>query len=478
MAIGYSKEIKSLIEDIEVPDSEYERAVSRYNSIAEYLSKTDMSLYEPEIYIQGSFKLGTAIKPLTEDGSYDIDLVCNFLKLSKRIVTQSDLKKMLGEVVNNYATSNNMKSKAEDGKRCWTLNYVDNHNFHLDILPSVPNESELIIAITDKRNRDYSIISVGWEISNPKGYFNWFNELSRYEDYKRNYVLNEAATAEPVPYYKIKTPLQRVVQILKRHAEVMFDDNSDYKPSSIIITTLATKAYSSVANKDDFLSLIKEIISKLEFCLDCQDGKPCVLNPVDQREDLSIKWKSDETYFNEFKNWLDKLKFDFSVENSINNLNEQFALINRSMHKVSNDTQLSESVNSLPYHLKSKWKDNMWKDVTIKAVVYQKSFLPKSLNSGQAIGKNVDIKFEVKAENLNLYDIYWQVTNTGFEAQKANQLRGDFYESHIEEGKKIRKESSCYVGKHYVEAFLVKDNTCVGKSEPFVVNIVRGALVL
>lgn len=25
---------------------------------------------------QGSFKLGTAIRPLTEDGSYDIDIVC------------------------------------------------------------------------------------------------------------------------------------------------------------------------------------------------------------------------------------------------------------------------------------------------------------------------------------------------------------------------------------------------------------------
>ena len=82
------------------------------------------------------------------------------------------------------------------------------------------------------------------------------------------------------------------------------------------------------------------------------------------------------------------------------------------------------------------------------------------------------------SDNLNLYDIYWQVTNTGIEAQKVNQLRGDFYESHIEEGKKIRKESTLYLGKHYVEAFLVKDDACVGKSEPFVVNIARGVYVL
>lgn len=477
MTTVYSKEIKALIEDIEVPDSEYERAVSRYNSIADYISNSEMSVYEPEIYLQGSFKLGTAIKPLTEDGSYDIDLVCNVGKLSKLRVTQSELKKKIGTVVKNYASSNNIKSSPENGKRCWTLNYIDNHNFHLDILPSVPNGYGTVIAITDKRNENYEILTNNWEISDPKGYFEWFNKCSKYDEFKRNYILNESATTEQVPYYKVKTPLQRVIQILKRHAEVMFDDNMEYKPSSIIITTLSTKAYCMVTNSSDFFSLIQDVILKMELCLDSKEGKPCVLNPVNNQEDLSIKWSSDETYFDEFKNWLERLKFDFSVDSNIHNENEKFALLNRSMHKIVTGTQLTETVSSLPYHLKSKWKDNMWKTVSIKATAYQKRFLPKKLSSGQAIGKDADIKFEVQADNLSLYDIYWQITNTGYEAQKAKQLRGDFYESHVEEGKKIRKESTSYVGKHYVEAFLVKDGTCFGKSEPFVVNIVRGKLI-
>ena len=63
------------------------------------------------------------------------------------------------------------------------------------------------------------------------------------------------------------------------------------------------------------------------------------------------------------------------------------------------------------------------------------------------------------------------------EAQTARQLRGDFYTSELEGGKKIRKENTRYIGKHYVEAFLVSDGVCVGRSEPFEVNIVRGAIV-
>ncbi|WP_408610445.1 cyclic GMP-AMP synthase DncV-like nucleotidyltransferase [Leptotrichia hongkongensis] len=42
--------------------------------------------------MQGSIKLGTAIKPITEEGSYDIDIVCCFEKLSKNEITQRDLK--------------------------------------------------------------------------------------------------------------------------------------------------------------------------------------------------------------------------------------------------------------------------------------------------------------------------------------------------------------------------------------------------
>ncbi|MCB6567303.1 hypothetical protein LI169_19830 [Desulfovibrio desulfuricans] len=36
----------------------------------------------------------------------------------------------------------------------------------------------------------------------------------------------------------------------------------------------------------------------------------------------------------------------------------------------------------------------------------------------------------------------------------------------------MRKEFTSYTGKHYVEAFLVKDGCCVGKSNPFVIDVV------
>lgn len=347
-----------------------------------------------------------------------------------------------------------------------------------DILPSIPNGLGNEIAITDKRNPSYFRISSEWEISNPQGYYEWFNSISNFEEYRKQYILNEALTAENVPNYKVKTPLQRIIQLLKRHAEVMFDDKIEFKPSSVVITTLAAKAYLQSGKHSDFWELTKSVVSKLETNVEMINGNPCVMNPVDANENLSLKWNLEEEYYSAFKNWIEQLKFDFSVDVVGNSVNEQFSMISRSLRKIVNNNQLQTSLNSLPYHLKSRWKDNICKEVYIQASVVQRGFTKKVLHSGQAVGKKAEIKFEVKAENVQLYDIYWQVTNTGYEAQKARQLRGDFYESHVEAGKRIRKESTSYLGKHYVEAYLVKDDMCVGKSEPFVVNIVNGAYIL
>lgn len=475
--VSYSKEVRELLENIEVPDSEYEKAVSRYESLAAFIGDSDLNDYTPEIFLQGSFKLGTAIRPLTEEGSYDIDIVCKLNGFSKEDISQFTLKEVVGKAVNEYVSSNGMKNKAKNGKRCWTISYVDRHNFHVDILPAIPNNLTEEIAITDKNNDEYYDITSNWEISNPKEYYNWFQEISKYEKHKRALMESRAIAAENVPYYKVKTPLQRIVQVFKRHAEVMFEQKMEYKPSSIVITTLSTKAYRDINEIDDFWELLKEMISLLENKLDFEDGQPCVLNPVDKRENLSIKWKEDPIYYSEFLEWINQLKFDFSVESTIHSVTEQYSLAQRSLTRYSNGLQVQNALELLPYHKKPSWELKIWKLVRLKATVYQKSFRPQILTSGCPVGKDAEIKFEVESENISLYEIYWQVTNTGMEAQTARQLRGDFYTSELEAGKKIRKENTRYIGKHYVEAFLVSDGVCVGRSEPFEVNIVRGAIV-
>ena len=66
----------------------------------------------------------------------------------------------------------------------------------------------------------------------------------------------KVAQVDDLPAYRWKSPLQRCVQILKRHRDVMFADNLDSKPISIIITTLAGKAYQGEVEIADALDRI------------------------------------------------------------------------------------------------------------------------------------------------------------------------------------------------------------------------------
>ena len=51
------------------------------------------------------------------------------------------------------------------------------------------------------------------------------------------------ASIDDVPTWERRTPLQRTIQILKRHRDVRFKDNCEFAPISMIITTLAAQAY-------------------------------------------------------------------------------------------------------------------------------------------------------------------------------------------------------------------------------------------
>ena len=209
-------ELEELIESIDISDANYEKATNRYYSIVDYISDSELSNYRPDIFLQGSIKLGTAIKPLTNDGNYDVDIVCNFTGKHMLEQSQEDLKNLLGKYIKSYMQKHSMKKEPYNGNRCWTIEYSDDVNFHVDILPSVPyGDSQTDdIAITDKRHHDFNNLSNSWEISNPKGYYKWFRAQSNFEHYKEEYKrLNQSF--EEFPEYTIKTPLQRIVQLLK-----------------------------------------------------------------------------------------------------------------------------------------------------------------------------------------------------------------------------------------------------------------------
>jgi len=91
-----------------------------------------------------------------------------------------------------------------------------------------------------------------------QGYVEWFKGRMRVILEERRKVLARAARADvqEIPDYRVQTPLQQVVKLLKRHRDKRYNGDDD-KPISIIITTLAAKGYN---NQRDLLDALNAII--------------------------------------------------------------------------------------------------------------------------------------------------------------------------------------------------------------------------
>jgi len=355
----HKKEINEILEilgeKLDISESQYNAAVKSYEAVGTWLSKEDSSLYpySPRIIPQGSFMLGTIIKPINDEDDIDIDLVC---KLSGKPShwTQEHLKDAVGNRIKENTTYQKMLNDQDGGRRCWTLEYSDEANYHMDILPSISdqnftillNESfqreenldsdKLAIRITDKENPLYSIMTETewWMKSNPFGYAKWFYQRAIYSS-TRKFSLSESV--DPVrPFHKAKLPLQRVIQLLKRHRDIMFSSDeydSVNRPISIIITTLASRAYDRSENiVDAYIHIVNRMRSFIETRFIPKTGQyeRWVSNPVNDEENFADKWADVSQKEEYFYAWLDKLEEDLATIKSSQNiglhkLNEAFS---------------------------------------------------------------------------------------------------------------------------------------------------------
>lgn len=337
-----------LAQYLDISPSDFKIAQSRFNALKNHLDTGNYkSGCSPDVYLQGSFRLGTVVRPYRadKDGNFDIDQVCELIKFSSFKSSQL-LKIDVGNRLKENKDYERMLDK--EGKRCWTIEYETEENrpgFHIDILPALKSDEGNLhnIDITHKANNIYS-----WSSSNPKGYYFWFKSKNFYShsflESQRNTIFNankELYENEiDVPKQLFRTSLQRAIQIMKRHRDVHFS-NKDFKPISIIITTIATQVYT----KSDIIGIIDEfinyVLSRNEFLikngylnkddiLDFSNDKWLIPNPVDngrpenERENFADRWNLRPELANSFFEWTQQLKRDtysFKKSNNSDNLN-------------------------------------------------------------------------------------------------------------------------------------------------------------
>jgi len=471
---------------LDIPDEVYEDATLKYEDVGSWLAAEDSELrdYTPQVYVQGSFRLGTVVHPMTEADEYDIDLVCQ-MQIGKEQTTQARLKEIVGD---RLKKREDLAKILEPSRRCWMLDYVSSEQmpqFHMDVLPAIanPERPPTGILLTDTELRL-------WQKSNPIAFADWFHGRMSVVFNQQRAVLAESLQlqVEEVPEWQVKTPLQIAVQILKRHRDIHFRHQQEIRPVSIIITTLAAQAY---RNQLDVYEALAGILQEIEMnwgkrgFVENRNGKWWVVNPVDPDENFADRWNEYPERREAFMQWVKKVRCDFAAVVSKTTMNEAVDVLapvlgNRAINKAAQDLGISVSA-SLPalvrplisvpvlgntgHCLPVQWPVQLTYEARVNGAVYFKRHARKKLwdLTDRPVPKGIWLRFSVKTNVPPPYDVSWQVVNSGLEASTAGQLRGDFYGSDTGTND-VRWESTSYAGTHWVEAFIIKNGVCLART--------------
>lgn len=278
-----SELLTGVAEDLDVPETVEANIHWLYGDMSTWMSDT-LSDGEWSIHPQGSGRLGTMVRRDDAEGC-DIDGVI-VKRVEKERITQESLKATVRSALSQYVSARTaapaprFTSLSED-RRCFTLESTE--PIHMDLLPAVPNlGDDTALWIPD---RDL----VRWQPSDPVGFADWF-----FEQMSAQVILAREAFAkraevniEDVPTWRVRTPLQRAVQVFKAHRNCYFSPGDPNHASSIVITATAAMSYRGEASLFDAVMSAAERMPAYVV----RDGLAYrVANPAHPDEDFTDLW--------------------------------------------------------------------------------------------------------------------------------------------------------------------------------------------
>lgn len=294
--------LNRICENLQLSPAKRDKVENRYKGICEWIESDNGIFKDAKIYPQGSYRIGTTIVP-EKNGEFDLDFVVQIDVDWERIKFIEIYKKFKDRIEAN----SDYKPKIEEKSRCIRIKYTS--EFHMDIIPScTENKTPDInrIMVPDKDQKD-------WVPSNPEGYAKWFESkfikeedifLKGFSDYGQ--ILEKAEELPQEVPFKLKQPLQRAVQLIKRNRDIYFINQPDYAPSSIVLTTIAGHFYNG--EKSIYMAMDSIINGIMKFYNEnLYKSKLKVLNPVNESEDFTKEWEDNQVLYQKFIEYIQSL---------------------------------------------------------------------------------------------------------------------------------------------------------------------------
>ena len=260
MAKNIQQFAEFLRDEVNLNQSRLDRLETSVGAVNDYL-KDNLPGYQT-MDKQGSYALGTLIKPVDDNDEYDADI-----QIVMNPNPKWEAKDYVHAINQTLAGNKNYVDKLRLKTRCVTVDYAG--DFHLDVVPRVTINGKHCVC-----NR----IDNKFEETDGTGYRDWFNGKNRITGGN----------------------LKRVVRLLKH----LRDHKNSFTAKSILLTTLAgnaikvsdegTAAVSTVADT------LETVLSRMNDYLQQHPNMPIIKNPVLPTEDFNRHW--DQRRYANFRN--------------------------------------------------------------------------------------------------------------------------------------------------------------------------------
>lgn len=232
--------LREIAAQLQLSETTHSAVRSHYDALAQYLAEGRLAPYSPAVFAQGSYRIGTTVKPIGRD-EFDLDFIVELAVASS--AEPGDVYEL---VASEIERNGHYRGKTERKPRCIRISYPG--QFHTDVVPAVPDQTDPGKILIPERVGN----TMRWRSTDPKGYVRWFEAVSRGRH------LDKYAAIEPLPPQGAighKTALQVGVQLLKRHHHIHVEDEKVRTPS-IVLTTIAGLAAPGLPSLGDSMNAI------------------------------------------------------------------------------------------------------------------------------------------------------------------------------------------------------------------------------
>ncbi|MCA8057140.1 MULTISPECIES: nucleotidyltransferase domain-containing protein [Burkholderia cepacia complex] len=312
--------IARLLRRLELDPADRARAEADYAELADDLAKKlSIPRHDVHIFPQGSMRTQTTISQ-RYPVNFDLDLV---VKLTGPYYNSPDPEVMFAAFGKALEGNEAVTGEPDAKRRCWRLGY-----------PGRPYYFDLTPAVRDQTGREGSSLSVRdpdtrWVPSNPEEFADWFCTHAARRFVFQSLLLKSKVeartTVTPLPDEEVGLDdiLRRTVQLMKLHRDTTYwgvdEKKKDVMPISVIIVTLATKAYADLHARRgaDFSSPIEVVLALIEAMptfIEKDHRGWRVENPKLKGENFADKWNSDDgARAREFARWHAALERDLDA---------------------------------------------------------------------------------------------------------------------------------------------------------------------